>query len=131
MKIQLKRRLTKFAILIIDISSKLARIPIGKYLGDQISRASISSALNYGEALSAESDKDFIHKLSLVSKELRETSIGLEILLESDIYKYKDQIKKALEENDELLAIFYKTIDTLKKKHQSQLNEKRKTKNEK
>lgn len=77
-------------------------------------RSSISAALNYGEAQSAESRKDFVHKNSIVLKELRETSIGLKILFESTSIKENSQITILLDECNHLTAIFQKTVNTLK-----------------
>jgi len=80
----------------------------------QVIRSSTSAALNYGEAQASESKKDFIHKISIVLKELRETQISLKILSVS----IKDNIKQlhieCQDECDQLIAIFHKTIMTAK-----------------
>lgn len=77
-------------------------------------RSSTSAALNYGEAQSAESKKDFIHKNSVVLKELRETNIGLRILFESEAIEDIANVEKLLDESNQLIAIFQKTVTTSK-----------------
>jgi four helix bundle protein len=81
-------------------------------LSEQVIRSSTSAALNYGEAQSAESKKDFIHKTSIVLKELRETSIGLRILSESGIVEDNHGIARLINECNQLTAIFQKTVTT-------------------
>ena len=82
------------------------------HLAGQLIRSGTSSALNYGEAQSGESKKDFIHKLKVVLKELRESYICLRIISETGLYKIEEQIQKALGENNELISIFVKSVKT-------------------
>ena len=65
--------------------------------------------MNYGEAMSAESRKDFIHKFKIVLKELRETMICIKILLKISYLNSDNQIGK---ECNELIAIFVKSLAT-------------------
>jgi len=74
----------------------------------------MSPALNYGKARGAESRRDFIHKMSICLKELRETHIALQIILQMN-WGPKDQLKKIINENDQLIAIFVASIITAKK----------------
>ena len=62
------------------------------------------------EARVAESKQDFIHKIKIVLKVLRETFIALKILKRGKIYKNENILNTALTENDELIAIFMATI---------------------
>jgi len=84
----------------------------GKYLANQILRSAISAALNYGEAQAAESKRDFIHKLRIILKELRETSIALKIIINTGIIKDPEKSKIIKIECNELVAIFTKSIKT-------------------
>jgi len=77
--------------------------------------------LNYGEAQAAESSDDFIHKIKIVLKELRETRICYKIILKQMLSENQFVIK-ALDETNQLIAIFLKSVDTAKKNRQ---NEKR------
>lgn len=72
--------------------------------------------MNYGEAISGESKRDFIHKLKIVLKELRETYNCLRIIQRTCSKGSETLIEKAIKENDELIAIFVKSIKTLKEK---------------
>ena len=76
---ELEDRLIDFAASIIELTDSLKRTRAGLTLNDQMSRSSISAALNYGESIGAESPKDFVHKLQVVLKELRETWMALRI----------------------------------------------------
>ncbi len=78
-------------------------------------RSSTSAALNYAEALGAESRKDFLHKIKIVLKELRETEVALRIVHRNNLTRSKDSVKQCIQENTELIAIFWKTAETAQK----------------
>ena len=78
-KFDLEKRLVNFSVLILDIVKEMPNSKEGKTLSGQVIRSGTSVSLNYGEAMSAESRKDFIHKMKVILKELRETNICLEI----------------------------------------------------
>jgi len=84
------------------------------HLSGQLIRSGTSVALNYGEAQSAESQKDFIHKMRIVLKELRESLVCLRIIYKSNLYGNEDKLLIAKKENKELIAIFVKSIETAK-----------------
>ena len=71
----LRGRLTDYAVRIIKLSEALPETRAGKHVSSQILRSGTSPAPNYGEAQSAESRTDFVHKLKVALKELRETEI--------------------------------------------------------
>ena len=115
-KSDLEDRLVNFAVLIIEIVNRLLNTKAGNHLGGQLVRSGTSPALNYGEAQSGESRKDFIHKLKVVLKELRETFVCLKIILRSNLCDAPEKIQIALKENNELISIFVKSIETAQKK---------------
>src|SRR5215471_7601140 len=82
---QLENRITSFAASIVTLSSRLPRTAQGRHICDQVLRSGTAAAANYGEARAAESRADFIHKLKVVSKELNETSVWLELTVQSDM----------------------------------------------
>ena len=92
------------------ISSKAS-----SHLSGQIIRSGTSVALNYGEAQSGESKKDFIHKMKIVVKELRETFVCLKIIQKAKLAKLNDKLNQALQENNELISIFVSSIKTAEK----------------
>jgi len=77
MKYDLEERLVNFAIKIIDVVESLPRTRAGNHLAGQLIRSGTSPAFNYGEAQAAESRSDFVHKIGIVLKELKETRICL------------------------------------------------------
>ena len=113
---ELQKRLIDFAVSIVHISEKLPKTFAGKHLGGQLLRSGSSPALNYGEAQSAESKKDFKHKISICLKELRETHVNLLIIQKSGIFNQKESIQSAINECDELISVFVKSIQTLSKR---------------
>lgn len=80
----------------------------------QITRSSTSPALNYGEAQSAESKKDFIHKMGICLKELRETFVCLKIIEKANLSTDLESVKRAKTEANELISIFVSSIKTSK-----------------
>ena len=113
-KYDLEDRLIDFSVDIIKLSESLPGSAVGKYLSGQITRSGMSSALNYGESQGAESRKDFIHKLGIVLKELRETLVALKIIQRTAIISNSDIISNLMTENIELISIFVRSIKTTK-----------------
>ena len=113
-------RLIAFAAMVILLTDSLKRNRAGLHLNDQMSRSSISAGLNYGEATGAESQKDFIHKMQIVLKELRETWIALRITETAKLSSNPELLEKCLAENNELISIFVTSINTAKKKLKDQ-----------
>lgn len=114
-KFDLEDRLIDFAVLIIDISENLSNTRAGNHVAGQIIRSGTSPALNYGEAQSAESRNDFIHKLKVLLKELRETLVALKIIKRGSLTKKNDLLDKIIIECNELISIFVKSIETAKR----------------
>lgn len=111
-KFDLEERLINFAVLIIEITNEIPATKAGNHLSGQLVRSGTSPALNYGEAQSGESRKDFIHKIKVVLKELRETLVCLKIIYKTKMYKSIEKIQFAIKENDELISIFVKSVET-------------------
>ncbi len=89
----------------------LPKRPAAKHLGLQILRSGTSPALNYGEAQSAESKEDFIHKMKICQKELRETLICLKIISSRNWFR-SEKLADLMAENNELIAIFVASTKT-------------------
>ena len=114
-KYDLEERLIDFSVLIIDIVSEMPNTKAGNTMSGQVVRSGTSVALNYGEAQSAESTNDFIHKMKVVLKELRETFVALKIIHRAKLYLNEDKVIKAKNENNELISIFVKSVETARK----------------
>lgn len=108
----LEDRLIDFAVRIIRLSEALPNTKAGTHVAGQILRSGTSPAPNYGEAQSAESAADFIHKLKIALKELRETLIWLKIISRANLIKSAAMLTPLMRENDELIAILFASVKT-------------------
>lgn len=115
MKYDLEDRLIDFAVQIVEICENMKESRSANHLGGQLIRSGTSPSLNYGEAQGGESRKDFIHKLKIALKELRETYACLRIISRCHLCLKEDLIKSVLSENNELIAIFVKSTETARK----------------
>ena len=84
-KYDLEDRLIDFAILVSEIIEKLSNTKLANNIGNQGTRSSTAPALIYGEVQSSESQRDFIHKVKLLLKELRETRVCLKIIMKKGL----------------------------------------------
>ena len=119
-KFDLEDRLIDFAIRISEVAESLLNTALGKYIKGQMIRSGTSPALNYGEAQSAESTNDFVHKLKVVLKELRETLVCLKIIKRKPLITPVSKLSPIIEENNELISIFVKSIETAKKNNKKE-----------
>ena len=115
MRKEIEERLINFSVSVIGICREISKDPIGKHFSDQLIRSTSSAALNYGEAQAAESIKDFIHKISIVQKELRESHVNLNIVSKARLIQDPESMSGVMNENNQLISIFYRTLLTAKK----------------
>ena len=118
----LEERLVEFSSHVIDVVEALPTTRAANYIAGQLVRCGLAPALLYGEAQGAESRDDFIHKMKIGLKELKETRICLKLVMKRKMVKSLEKISK---ENEELIAIIAKSIDTArrnKKNGDSDLN---------
>ena len=83
----LEERVIEFSLIVIDITKALPNTRAGVYLAGQLVRSGMSPALNYGEAQVAESRTDFIHKMKICLKELKESNVALQIIIRKPLLK--------------------------------------------
>ena len=114
MRRELENRLIELSVRIIKLCKKMSYGIISQNVISQIIRSSTSAALNYGEAQGAESRRDFIHKTSIVLKELRETHINLKIISQSGLVVDNEFVEQLIDECNQLVSIFHKIIITAK-----------------
>jgi len=106
-RIDISERFLDFGVNIIGVVSKLNNNQVSNHITNQLMRSATSAGANYEEACGAESKKDFIHKMQLVLKELRETLFWLKLLKKSKLISTKN-IEEVLIEADELVKIIAK-----------------------
>jgi four helix bundle protein len=107
----LQDRLIEFACRAIRVSEAMPNTYAAAHLGSQLIRSGTSSALNYAEAQDAESRNDFIHKLKIVVKELRESLVCLKIISQLNLIP-SAKLSLLIKENDELIAILVSSLKT-------------------
>jgi len=112
----LQDRLIDYAVRIIALSEALPETKAGKHVSGQILRSGTSPAPNHGEGQSAESKADFVHKLKVALKELRETQIWLKIIQRAKMIKPASNLVPLIKETDELIAVLFTSIETAKKR---------------
>lgn len=84
-KFDLEDRLVEFVGRIIEVVEALPKTRAGNYIAGQLIRCGLVPALLYGEAHSAESREDFVHKMKIILKELKESRVCLKIILHQTI----------------------------------------------
>ena len=109
-------RFLAFAVKIMSLEKVLCKSYTGRHIYGQLFRAGTSSGSNYNEASAAESKKDFIHKMLISLKELRESDYWLKLISLSGLMPNDDPtLTFLLQENKELLSIIGKAVATAKK----------------
>ncbi len=116
----LRERLIEFAVRVLNVVESLPNSRVGNHVAGQLLRSGTSPAPNYGEAQSAESRKDFIHKMKVALKELRETLVWLLIIQRQPLVEPLDKCSPLIDENNELISIFVASIATAQKNLEKQ-----------
>jgi four helix bundle protein len=108
----LEDRLIDFAVRIIQVAQSLPKTRIGNHIAGQIIRCGTSPAPNYGEAQGAKSRADFIHKMKVCLKELRETRVWLLMIVRANLIKPASKLDSLIGEGNQLISIFVTSINT-------------------
>ena len=111
-KFDLEDRLLEFAVRVIRVAESMKRTAAGIYLTDQLMRSGTSPYGHHGEAEGAESRADFIHKLKVCNKELRETKRWLRLVQRVPLVAKPELLGELLAKADELVRIFAASICT-------------------
>ena len=115
----LEDRLVDYTCRMIDVTESLPKTRSGNYMAGQLIRSCHSPAFNYSEAQAAESPDDFIHKLKVVLKELKECRTSLKIIIKKAYISPPSKLQAIYKETEELIAIIGKSISTAIKKRNS------------
>jgi len=118
-KYDLDARLLDFTCAVMEAVESLVDGRAGNHVGGQLIRCGTSPVANYAEAQSAESRRDFVHKLKVVLKELRETRVWLLIVHRRKLSGEPDLVAECLAECVELIRIFRASIDTAQSKQRN------------
>ncbi len=112
----LEERLLEYATQIIGLVERVPRTPAGAHVAGQLLRSATSPLSNHGEAQAAESADDFIHKLSICLKELKESRRWLRLIKLVPLLKPESQVEPSLAETEELVRIFAASIKTTQRR---------------
>ena len=108
-------RFVEFVSRMVEVVEALPKTRAGNYIAAQLIRCGLAPALLYGEAQSAESGDDFVHKMKVILKELKETRVCFKIILRKQMIKPVSRLEGIYKECEELVAITAKSIETAKK----------------
>ena len=111
----LGERLLEYGARIIKLVEPLPNTLVGRRVGDQLLRSGTSAGANYEEARAAESKVDFVHKLQIALKELRESNYWLRLLVKSGKIS-AERMEDLLDESNRLRAMLSKSVATAKGK---------------
>ena len=108
----LEERLLQFSVGVIKLVEDLPNTRTGNHVANQLLRSGTSPYANHAEAQAAESTNDFIHKLRICLKELREAKRWIMLIQRLALLPQAEQVNNILLESEELIKIFVKSIRT-------------------
>jgi four helix bundle protein len=112
----LEERLLHFSVRIIRLVEDLPNTRAGNHVANHLLRSGTSPYANHAEAQAAESKPDFIHKLRICLKELRETKRWIMLIQQAALLNQAERVKDTLLECEELIKIFVQSIRTAESK---------------
>jgi four helix bundle protein len=115
-KYDLEDRLLEFAVAVVELTDDLPNTRSGNHIAGQLLRCGTSPYGHHGEVESAESRKDFIHKLKVCLKELRETRRWLRLVSRLKKMNRDPRLVAYLAEAEELIRIFVASVRTTERR---------------
>lgn len=113
---ELSDRLLDFAARVGKAVDALPDARLGRHVAGQLIRCATSPAPNYEEGCAAESRADFVHKLSICLKELRESCTWIRLIIKSELLT-EAQMSDLLDESTQLCKIIAQSLVTAKQTH--------------
>jgi four helix bundle protein len=112
---ELSERLLNYGVRVVRVVESLPRTLAGRHIGDQLLRSAVSVGAHYEEAQGAESREDFVHKLQVGLKELRESNYWLRLLAKANILA-ENRLDDLIDESNQLRAVLSKAVATTKRR---------------
>jgi len=112
----LEERLLEYSARVVRLTESMKRNRAANHIGDQLLRSGTSPYGNHGEAGRAESINDFIHKLRVCYKELRESRRWMQLIQRASLVTKPPLLDPLIAEAEELIRIFAASIRTAEKK---------------
>ena len=116
MRESLEERLLEYAAVCIRVAEELPATYAGRHVCGQLIRSGTAPMAHHGEAQGGESTDDFIHKMSIALKELRESGRWLKLIVRVPLLEEIGKVSLAIAESDELQCIFFASIQTARLK---------------
>lgn len=114
-KYDLDDRLLDYSVSIVRLVESMTGTKAANHVGGQLLRSGSSPYFNHGEAEAAESPRDFVHKMGVCLKELRETKRALKLTQTVPLVQSPVEVEPMLAETEELIKIFFVSIRTANK----------------
>jgi four helix bundle protein len=111
----LEDRLLEYAVRVIRVAESMKRSAAGLHIAGQLLRSGTSPYGDHGEVEGAESRDDFIHKLRVCFKELRESRRWLKLIQRAELIDKPELLGSLINDADELVRIFARSIQTATK----------------
>ena len=108
----LEDRFIDFSVRVLNLVEALPGDRIGNHVAGQLMRSGTSPAANYAEACAAESQKDFVHKLKVSLKEMRESFVWIRLIHRKPLVENVERLDPIMSECDELIRILASSIQT-------------------
>ena len=108
----LEERLLQYSARVVKLTERLVNSRAGNHVGGQLLRSGTSPYFNHGEVEGAESRRDFVHKLGVCLKELRESERALRLIERVPLIDPPSDVQSLLKETDELIRIFKSSVRT-------------------
>ena len=117
--VELQDRLIEYAVRVMSLVAVLPDSMAGRHIAGQLLRSGTSPAPNYGEAVSSESRNDFVHKVQIALKELRESDVWLKIIIRSKMIEDTERLIPLVKETDELISILVASSRTARRNNEN------------
>lgn len=114
-QIEFQDKCVAFAVKVVHLEQSLSKEKREHSMSDQLKRCSTSIGANYSEAVYAESDIDFVHKMGIAQKETNETLYWLKVLYQTN-YIDEEIYKTLNNEANELMKVITSSIISVKKR---------------
>lgn len=111
-KYDLEERLLEYAADVIRFCDGTMKTDAGRHVSGQLLRSGTAPLAHQGEAQAAESPRDFIHKMRVALKELRESCRWIKLAIRVPLTKETERANSLLAETDQLIRIFVASIRT-------------------
>lgn len=111
-KYDLEERLLEYAAAIVKLTEAMPNTRAANHVGGQLLRSGTSPLFNHGEAQAAESPNDFVHKMKICLKELRESQRALKLIKKVPLVDDVTSLEPLFQETDELIRIFVASLRT-------------------